>query len=100
LGQRRIAYLSTVSTASTAPGRRFEGLKAAIKQFGQTAKLISTQRGILAHRAHTLDIEHQTGYALAKRCMKETPDVTAMVAINDMSPMESSMPSRRAGLDP
>ncbi|MDT3359440.1 HTH-type transcriptional regulator DegA [bioreactor metagenome] len=86
LGHRRIAYLSTsLNSEHSARVRRFEGLKAAIKQFGQTAKLsLYTAEVSSLTELNTLDIEHQTGYALAKRCMKETPDVTAMVAINDM----------------
>jgi LacI family transcriptional regulator len=33
---------------------------------------------------YTVDIEHRTGYKLAMRCLAEKPQVTALVAINDM----------------
>jgi LacI family transcriptional regulator len=29
-------------------------------------------------------VEHEVGYALARRCLEESPKVTAIVAINDM----------------
>jgi DNA-binding LacI/PurR family transcriptional regulator len=86
LGHRKIAYLSTsLNSEHSARVRRFEGLNVAIKQFGPPARLsLYTAEVSSLTELNTLDIEHQTGYALAKRCMKETPDVTAMVAINDM----------------
>jgi LacI family transcriptional regulator len=86
LGHRKIAYLSTsLNSEHSARVRRFEGLNVAIKQFGPPARLsLYTAEVSSLTELNTLDIEHQTGYAMAKRCMKETPDVTAMVAINDM----------------
>lgn len=86
LGHRKIAYLSTsLNSEHSARVRRYEGLKAAIKQFGLPARLnLFTAEVSSLTELNTVDIEHQTGYALAKRCMKEAPDVTAMVAINDM----------------
>lgn len=86
LGHRKIAYLSTsLNSEHSARVRRFDGLKATIKQFGLPAKLnLYTVEVPSLTELNTLGIEHQTGYALAKRCMKETPDVTALVAINDM----------------
>jgi LacI family transcriptional regulator len=86
LGHRKIAYLSTsLNSEHSARVRRFDGLKATIKQFGLPAKLNLYAAEVPSlTELNTIDIEHQTGYALAKRCMKETPDVTAMVAINDM----------------
>ncbi|NLE15819.1 MAG: LacI family transcriptional regulator, partial [Spirochaetales bacterium] len=72
LGHRKIAYLSTsLNSEHSARVRRFEGLKEAIKQFGPPARLsLYTAEVSSLTELNTLDIEHQTGYALAKRCMK------------------------------
>ncbi|HZJ87540.1 MAG TPA: LacI family DNA-binding transcriptional regulator [Sphaerochaeta sp.] len=86
LGHRKIAYLSTsLSSEHSARVRRYEGLRFEIERFGSGAELslftteISTEREL-----NTVDIEHRTGVALAKRCIAEAPEVTAMVAVNDM----------------
>jgi LacI family transcriptional regulator len=86
LGHRRIAYLSTsLNSEHSARVRRYEGLKAQINEFGFPAKLSLFTAEIPSHtELNTVDIEHRTGAALARRCMKENPEITAMVAINDM----------------
>ncbi|MGE4584901.1 MAG: LacI family DNA-binding transcriptional regulator [Sphaerochaeta sp.] len=86
LGHRKIAYLCTsLNSEHSARVRRYEGLKAEVAQFGQTAKLsLFTSEISSSTEMNTVDIEHQTGYNLAKRCLKEASDVTALVAINDM----------------
>lgn len=86
LGHRHIAYLSTsLNSEHSARVRRYEGLKAQVKQFGNGAKLsLLTSEIPSLTELNTVDIEHQTGFSLAKRCMKEAPGATAMVAINDM----------------
>ena len=86
LGHTRVAYLSTsLNSQHSARVRRYEGLKAEFKSASPGGKLSLLTMDIPSlTELNTVDIEHQTGYALAKRCIKETPDVTAMVAINDM----------------
>ncbi|MBJ2357418.1 LacI family DNA-binding transcriptional regulator [Sphaerochaeta sp. S2] len=86
LGHRNIAYLCTsLNSEHSARVRRYEGLKAQIKQAGTEAKLTLFTREIPSlTELNTIDIEHETGYVLAERCIAEAPEVTAMVAINDM----------------
>lgn len=86
LGHKHIAYLCTsLNSEHSARVRRYEGLKAAIQQDKQMAHLhLFTSEIPSLTELNTVDIEHRTGYALAKKCIKEEPEVTAMVAINDM----------------
>ena len=86
LGHRHIAYLCTsLNSEHSARVRRYEGIKATVKQSEEDAKLhLLTLEIPSLTELNTVDVEHQTGYTLAKRCMKEAPEVTAMVAINDM----------------
>ncbi len=86
LGHHNIAYICTsLNSEHSARVRRYEGLKSQINQTGLDAKLYLVTREIPSFtELNTIDVEHETGYALAKQCMREYPDVTAMVAINDM----------------
>ncbi len=86
LGHRKIAYLCTsLNSEHSARVQRYEGLLSKMKQVGPQAKLLLFTREIPSlTELNTVDIEYQTGYLLAQRCMREAPDVTAMVAINDM----------------
>lgn len=86
LGHRKIAYLSTsLNSEHSARVRRHDGLKAQIARFGHGATLSLFTAEIEAlTELNTVDIEHRTGCSLAKRCIAEEPQVTAMVAINDM----------------
>ncbi len=86
LGHRKIAYLSTsLNSEHSARVRRHDGLKAQIARFGHGATLSLFTAEIEAlTELNTVDIEHRTGRSLAKRCIAEEPQVTAMVAINDM----------------
>ena len=86
LGHKKVAYLSTgLNTEHSARIRRYEGLKAEIKGAGEPCRLSLFTADIPSStELNTVDIEHRTGYELAQRCMQEKPDVTAIVAINDM----------------
>ncbi|MDT4762503.1 LacI family DNA-binding transcriptional regulator [Sphaerochaeta sp. PS] len=86
LGHRKVAYVSTsLNSEHSARVRRYEGLKAEFRLAGSGAKLsLFTSEVASSTELNTVDIEHQTGYELAKRCIRETPQVTAIVAINDM----------------
>ena len=87
-GHSQIAYITTsLNSQHSARVRRLEGLRAAIKQapHHQGKQLHIFTEEISAHtELHTVDIEHRVGYTLVKRCLQERPQVTAMVAINDM----------------
>lgn len=86
LGHQKVAYISTsLNTEHSARVRRYEGLKAEFKLAGDNCKLSLFTADIPSTtELNTVDIEHKTGYELAKRCIHETPEVTAIVAINDM----------------
>ncbi len=86
LGHKSVAYVSTsLNTEHSARVRRYEGLKAEFKHAGPGCKLsLFTSDIPSSTELNTVDIEHKTGYELAKRCIREEPDVTAIVAINDM----------------
>lgn len=86
LGHRKIAYLSTsLNSEHSARVRRYDGLKAEISRFGQSASLSLFTAEIPAMtELNTVDIEHRTGLSLARECIAKDPAVTAMVAINDM----------------
>ncbi len=86
LGHRKIAYLSTsLNSEHSARVRRYDGLKAEIARFDHGASLsLFTAEVPTLTELHTVDIEHRTGRLLAKQCIAQNPDVTAMVAINDM----------------
>jgi len=86
LGHQKVAYVSTsLNTDHSARVRRYEGLKAEFRQAGDACKLSLFTADIPSStELNTVDIEHKTGYGLAKRCIQEAPEVTAIVAINDM----------------
>lgn len=86
LGHRQIAYISTsLNSQHSARVRRLEGLKEAMKRAPDGKRLSIFTEEISAHtELNTVDIEHRTGFKLAKRCLQEKPQVTAIVAINDM----------------
>ncbi|NLZ77352.1 MAG: LacI family transcriptional regulator [Spirochaetales bacterium] len=83
-GHTAIAYLSTsLNKEHSARVRRYEGLKATIEAAGAKLFLYTTEISSFVE-LNTVDIEHRSGYALANRCLSQSPEVTAMVAINDM----------------
>jgi DNA-binding LacI/PurR family transcriptional regulator len=86
LGHRNIAYITTsLNSQHSARVRRFEGLKEALKHAPDSKRLcLFTEEISALTELHTVDIEHRTGYKLAKKCLSEKPQVTAIVAINDM----------------
>lgn len=83
-GHTSIAYLSTsLNKEHSARVRRYEGLKSTIEKAGATLHLYTTEVSSFVE-LNTIDIEHQSGRTLANRCMNQSPEVTAMVAVNDM----------------
>lgn len=87
MGHTHIAYITTsLNSQHSARVRRYEGIKAALKQSHRHDVKIHlfTEEISAETELHTVDIEHRTGYKLALRCLAEKPQVTALVAINDM----------------
>lgn len=86
LGHQHIAYVSTtLNSDHSARVRRCLGLQdeylnacpaGDVKVFSENVSSLT--------ELETTDIEHSIGYRLAKQCLAEAPDVTAIVAINDM----------------
>lgn len=84
LGHRSIAYVSTgLNKEHSARVRRYEGLKHCIETAGAKLHLYTTEISSNTE-LNTVDIEHQSGRELTNRCLAESPDVTAIVAVNDM----------------
>lgn len=85
LGHKHLAYLSTtLNEQHTSRLRRCQGLEAACHAAGDAQLHIFAEEITPDYEISNVDVEYTTGYALAQRCLKEAPEVTAMVAINDM----------------
>jgi len=86
LGHRNIAYISTaINEEHSSRLHRYNGLRDAYETSCTDGKvLLYTQDVSSEKELFNVDIEHQVGYCLAQKCLKESPDVTALVAINDM----------------
>lgn len=86
LGHRRIAYLSTtLNEHHTSRLRRLEGLRDVIGKTPNARLAVLSQDIEPAFELSHLDVEYTTGYNLALRCLKEAPDTTALVMVNDMN---------------
>ncbi len=86
LGHRDITYLST--TLNDEHSSRLNRCKGLQDEYlsscpGGTVTVFSQD---VSHEQelHMIEVEHEVGYALGKRCLKEAPLATAIVAINDM----------------
>ena len=85
LDHRHLAYLSTtLNEQHTSRLRRCQGLETACRTAGGAQLHVFTKDITPDYEISNVDVEYTTGYALAQRCLKEAPEVTAMVAINDM----------------
>ena len=85
LGHKHLAYLSTtLNEQHTSRLRRCQGLEAACRGANGAELHVFTEDITPDYEISNVDVEYTTGYALAKRCLAEAPEVTAMVAINDM----------------
>ena len=85
LGHRHLAYLSTtLNEQHTSRLRRYQGLEAACKALDNTDLQLFTKEITPDYEISNVDVEYTTGYTLAEKCLREVPQVTAMVAINDM----------------
>lgn len=86
LGHTKIAYISTsLDSYHSARVRRKNGLIEELKAQNIDEELIVCSHDIDPNtELTTTDIEFETGYNLAVNCLKEHPEVTAIVGINDM----------------
>lgn len=86
LGHKNIAYISTaLNSEHSARVRRCEGVKAAYETLCPKGNVIIESVDISSYtELNTTSIEHDVGYQLAQKCIRSHPEVTAMVAINDM----------------
>ncbi len=86
LGHKHIAYLST--TLNDEHSSRMNRCRGLQDEYlcscpGGTVTVIS-QDVSSEQELHMIDVEHEVGYRLSKRCLEEAPQATAIVAINDM----------------
>lgn len=86
LGHKHIAYISTpINGEHSSRMKRCEGLQDEYKQHCPLGSVTVYTKDVSSKKElFTIEIEHQVGYALAKKCLQETPQITAIVAINDM----------------
>lgn len=86
LGHRNIAYISTaLNSEHSARVRRCDGVKSIYQTLCPEGRVKVHSVDISSYaELNTTDIEHHVGYQLAQQCAKSSPEITAMVAINDM----------------
>ncbi len=86
LGHRKLAYISTsLNPNHSARLKRLEGIKSYFIENYETFTIKVFSKDIEPlEEINNTDIEYDIGYTLAKSCLKEFKDVTAMIAINDM----------------
>ena len=84
LGHRQLAYLSTtLNNQHSSRVRRCQGLESACQDSGAQLHVLSREITPDQEITH-VDVEYTTGYQLAQSCLQQYPQVTALVAINDM----------------
>ncbi len=86
LGHKHVAYISTpLNEEHSSRMKRCHGLRDVYEESCPDGIVkIYTEEVSSQKELFTIKIEYQVGYALAKRCLEESPEITAMVAINDM----------------
>ena len=86
LGHKKIAYISTtLDKYHSARTQRLDGLTEAYKNAGIPDTPVVYSRSITPeYELHNVNVEFETGYDLMLECIKKTPDITAVIAINDM----------------
>lgn len=84
-GHRNIAYISTtLNEQHTSRVRRCQGLEAACKAYQGAGLKVFTKEITPDYEISNVDVEYTTGYELATTCLRQSPETTAIVAINDM----------------
>ncbi len=86
LGHKNIAFVSTsLNSQHSARTRRLEGLESVCKNYPDVAKIKVYSKDITSvYELQNVNVEYETGYELAKECIKKSPEITAIVATNDM----------------
>jgi len=86
LGHRQICYVSTsLNRQHSSRVLRYNGLVQSFKTLAPLGSVALLTSDIdPQNELSTVEIEHETGKKLAKKCVQIHPDVTAIVAINDM----------------
>ncbi len=86
MGHKHIAYLSTtLNSEHSSRIKRCMGLQDEYRRSCPSGSVtILSEEVSPEQELHVIDVEYEVGYSLAKRCLAEKPEVTAMVAINDM----------------
>lgn len=86
LGHKHVAYISTTLNAEhSSRTNRCDGLKSAYADSCPDGTVtIFSQNVSTEIELHNTSIEYGVGYTLAKQCLVENPNITALVAINDM----------------
>ncbi len=86
LGHKHVAYVSTtLNEEHSSRVKRCEGLSDEYFQSCPSGTVTVYSQDVSSHKElYVTGVEHEVGYALTCRCLKESPQVTAIVAINDM----------------
>lgn len=86
LGHRHVACISTgLNSEHSSRVNRCTGLAEEYGRSCPEGSVTVYSRDVSPERElNVVEIEHSVGYALAQECLKKSPEITAMVAINDM----------------
>lgn len=86
LGHRHVAYISTtLNEEHSSRLKRCEGLKDEYSQSCPSGTVTVYSQDVSSHKElYVTEVEHEVGYTLTCKCLRESPQITAMVAINDM----------------
>lgn len=86
LGHRHIAYVSTTLNAEhSSRMKRCSGLQDEYQQHCPQGSVTIYTQNVSSHKElYVTGVEHEVGYSLTKQCLSKSPQVTAIVAINDM----------------
>jgi len=86
LGHKQVAFISSaLNDEHSARVRRLEGLKKVYRDQVPEGSVAVYSADITSYRElNTTEIEHEIGYQLTQKCLNATPQVTALVAVNDM----------------
>ncbi len=86
LGHNHIAYVSTtLNSEHSSRISRYSGMKEEYAETCPDGSISVFSQDISPNRElYTIAVEHEIGYEMTKKCLKEKPEVTAIVAVNDM----------------
>lgn len=86
LGHKHIAYISTIlNDEHSSRQNRCRGLQDEyIHSCQEGSVTIYSEDASMQHKLHMIDAEQEVGYILTKKCLLESPHITAIVTINDM----------------